>query len=478
MSISFLAALLAYCEENISPFHTPGHKQGRGMALDFQRAWQQWGLKLDIDPPVLVGSEGATLPLALLAEAESKAAELFGGKATFFLTNGTTAGIQSMFLGAIKDRKVIIPRHIHYSVLGALILSGADPVILPPKAKNSELPDSRLTPEQVQQVLSSDSEIAGVFTQNPTYFGFADDLQDLIHIAHAEGIPVLVDEAHGPHFAFSSELPPTALSQGADLVAQSTHKLLTSLTGSSMLHLGGALIDPEEISRYVEITQSTSPSFLLLASLESAVYQLAADGQGLVTQVLELAYDLRRQLAEVQGIKVYGSIEAQAEGYPYWDPTKVVIDFSPSGLGGVEALNILREEYKIQGEMADFSRVLLVLGPGDDRDSIACLKPILTDLVARYKRSPGRTTIPLPGYSSQQVLTPREAYFAPGVTLSLKESIGKVAAQLVAPYPPGIPILIPGEVITVEQIEYLKELACSGFQVTGLTEQAEIRVVK
>lgn len=460
--------------------HTPGHKQGAGLADFFSEALRQWGPKLDIDPPVLAGSEGAVMPTRLLDAARNKAAEIFGASHTFFLTNGTTAGIQAMFLAAIGEGQVIIPRQIHYSVLGALILSGADPILLPGVGTSSDLPDSRLSPERVREILTSNPGVRGVFVQNPSYFGFSADLTDLAKLAHEFGVPLLVDEAHGPHFSFSADLPPSALEQGADLVVQSTHKLLTSFTGSSMLHLAGQLIDAEALANCVELVHSTSPSFLLLASLEAAVYQLALEGRELIKRIVELSFEVREGLAAIPGVKVLGAGDAQALGYPYWDPTKVVIDLTGLSMSGIEAAEILRKEYKIQVEMADFTRILAVLGPGDDISAISRLELAITDLANRSENGYKELRLPLPPVGGEQVISPRQAFFAPTEMVPLRESAGRTGAQLVAPYPPGIPVVIPGEIITQEQIQYLVELSQMGVQITGISDStaASIRVVK
>ncbi|MBO8125640.1 MAG: aminotransferase class V-fold PLP-dependent enzyme [Firmicutes bacterium] len=471
----FLSALLDYCEQGVLPMHTPGHKQGGRMHQIFAEALRNWGVKLDIDPPVLWGPEGEVLPSCLLLRAREKAASLFGAKRTFFLTNGTTAGIQAMFLAAAKDGRVVIPRQTHGSVLGALILSGADPVILPPEGTSTDLPDSRLPQDQLQSVLESGS-ISAVFSQNPSYYGFASDLAPMVKAAHQAGVPVLVDEAHGPHFTFSRDLPPSALEQGADLVAQSTHKLLTSLTGSSMLHLSGDLISEEEVARFVELVQSTSPSFLLLASLEATVYQYQAIGGEITSQVLELAQDLRKRLQPIPGLRVLGESEVRELGYEYWDPTKVVLDCSGTGLTGLEVAELLRKEYLIQVEMADFARILLILGPGDDVSSISRLELALEDLVARNHRKGEVPRVPLPRGGGEMALTPREAYFSPMEVVAPTQAVGRISAGIVAPYPPGIPVVIPGEVISEEQIEYVVRLSTFGFRITGA--DSGIRVVR
>lgn len=464
----FLEAIIAYCRHGILPLHTPGHKQGAGIAAGFKDAFERWGLQLDIDPPVLPSGESWVAPTALLTAAQAMAADLFGAAETFFLTNGTSAGIQAMFLAAGKQGKVVLPRQVHTSVISALIISDCTPIFVKPRGTSSDLPDSRLDPDELRFVLSATDGIRAVFTQNPSYYGFAADLRPIAQIAHEYQVPLLVDEAHGPHFSFSADLPQAALQAGADLVAQSTHKLLTSLTGSSMLHVSRAYRHLD-LGRCVDLVQSTSPSFLLLASLEAAVFQLAEVGEQLVEQVLSLATAFRERVKDLPGITILGDEEIQAWGYPDYDRTKLVLDFSGLGLTGLEAAAILRQEYQIQTEMADFRRVLAILGPGDTEEGIIRLEQALRLMAAKYYQGRKLPDPPaLPGFS-ELAMTPREAFFAAAAEVPLAQAAGMVAAEIIAPYPPGIPVVIPGEIITREQIQYLEELAAYGFNIAGTT---------
>ncbi len=474
----FLDAVIDYCSQGILPLHTPGHKQGAGIEAKLKAALERWGLKLDIDPPLLPCGQRWVLPTALLTTAQKKAAALFGAAETFFLTNGTSAGIQAMFMAVGKQGKVIMPRQVHTSVISAAIITGCTPILLNPQRTSPDLPDSRLDPDQLRYVLSTTDGISAVFTQNPSYYGFAADLTQIAQIAHEYRVPLLVDEAHGPHFCFSADLPLAALQAGADLVAQSTHKLLTSLTGSSMLHVAEDWRHIN-IGRFVDVIQSTSPSFLLLASLEAAVFQLAEAGEQLVGDTLDLAIDFRTRVKDLPGIKVLGDEEIRSLGYPDYDRTKLVLDFSDLGLSGLEAAAILRQEHQIQTEMADFRRVLAVLGPGDTRDGTNRFEQALRHMAAKYNQG-GRLPDPpvMPGFSDL-AMTPREAFFADSAEVSLTQAAGRIAAEIIAPYPPGIPVVIPGEIITQEQIQYLQELAIYGFNIAGTNGGVprQIRVV-
>jgi len=471
-------AVQRYLAEGIIPFHVPGHKQGRGLPELTACLGSQ---VLAMDLTCLPGLDNIFNPHEALAEAQELAAEAYGADHAYFLVNGTTSGIQAMIMAVCQPGdKIIIPRNAHKSALGGLIMSGARPVYLRPEVNPEFGISTGIRPEQVEEALSEHPDAKAVFVVYPNYYGTASDLPGIVEVAHRYGVPVLVDEAHGAHFAFHPGFPPSALQAGADLTAVSTHKLLGSLTQSSMLLLREGLLDHRQVKAVLNLAQTTSPSYLLLCSLDLARKQAATCGREIFTRVLALAERCRAELRRVRGLRI---LDREAAGRPgCWalDPTKIVVNVTSLGLSGYEAEVILRREYRLQAELSDLYNLLFLITLGDTPETVRALVAALRDLAAgRARHKLRKFTPPLPALPPVAAL-PREAFYSDTREVPLEEASGEISAEAITAYPPGIPLVCPGELITQEIIDYVSVLKRENAELQGLQdpEFKTIRVLK
>lgn len=449
------AALKAYAARVRAPLHVPGHKMGRGAPAEWREFLGPNALAIDLTEAP--GLDDLHAPEGVIAEAQELAARAFGAWRSYFLVGGTTAGLHALILAACRPGEAIaVPRNAHRSVLGALILAGARPrwvrVAFDPElgiATGPVLPS-------LKEALPG---AAAAVLVHPTYYGITGDTAAAIDLIHRAGLPALVDEAHGAHFPFHPSLPPPALQLGADGVVQSLHKTGGSLTQSSLCHLGhGSRIAPERLQEMLRLVQTTSPSYLLMASLDLARRELALAGRAAWDRTLELAWEARRRIDAIPGLRVR----------PTDDPTKLLIDVRGRGTSGFRAAEWLWEEAGVAVEAAGLTYLLAVLSPGDSREEIECL-------VAGLERLPAEGGVPaLPPEPPwpEVVLPPREAYLARKERVPLHQAEGRVAAELVAPYPPGIPVVAPGERLTREVLDYLRHAVRAGWHLQGPADPA------
>lgn len=472
-----------YAREGITPFHVPGHKQGKGTAAEFKDYIGSRVLELDIAE--ILGIDGFYDQGGLIGEAQGLAAEAFGADSTFFLINGTSGGIQAMIMSVCgPGDKIIIPRNAHRSMVAGLIFSGAEPVYLQPAYDSRLGMIVGLMPEQIESALAEHPDTKAVLVISPTYYGIASDLPGIAAAVHARDIPLLVDEAHGPHLVFHPELPQSALSAGADIVVQSTHKILTSLTQSSMLHIKGGRVSSDRVSAMLRLVQSTSASYLLLASLDMARMQMATAGERLLTKTIALAGLARDRINRCDGLYSFGKEVIGRHGIHGTDPTKVTVNTRGLGLSGRQTERILRYDYGLQVELSDAVNILAFFTVGDRESDAAKFAAALEDLSRNYSGKRRQEEVlpivamtfpPIP----RQAVPLREAFFRTPKPVALAQSIGLVSAGTVAPYPPGIPLLCPGEEVTREAVEYLNTVLDLGISVQGLHDAAKriIRVI-
>lgn len=458
-------AIKKYVAEDTLPFHVPGHKQGRGLQefSDFVGS-----RVMSVDLTCFEGTDNICNPLDVIKEAQELTAEAYGADHAFFLVNGTTSGIQAMIMSVCKPGdKIILPRNAHKSAIGGIILSGAVPIYVQPEVCPQHGIALAVTPEKVRAALEEHPDAKAVFVVNPTYYGFAPNLRAIVEIAHECGVPVLVDEAHGAHLPFHPDLPVSAIAAGADLSAASTHKLVGSLTQSSILLLQGELIAPERVKGVLNLSQTTSPSYILLASIDVARKQMALNGRELLAKTLELAHYARQELGNIQGLQVLGSELVGRPGSHAWDPTKVTVNVRNLGISGFEAETILRREYRIQVELADLYNLLFLFSIGDDYQSVNRLIKAMQGLAAGHQlKNVTKIGTHLPAMP-ELVLTPQQAFCSSTKIVDLAASEGEIAAEMIMAYPPGIPILCPGERITAEVIEYVRILKQENCQLQG-----------
>lgn len=459
--LPFLDALVGYLRSGVIPFHTPGHKQARGVHATL-RAELEAAAKLDVSDVVASERFDDSWTEALHA-AERLAAEAFGAKRTYFAINGTSGAIHAMLLAvrSMGYEEVILPRESHLSVFGGLILSG----LRPKYVAGSRLPDWNLSLPPAPSTFAAVSGTAAVYMlTRPSYYGIVPPLEPLASLAHERGGTLLVDEAHGPHFGFHPHLPPPALHCGADLVAQSTHKVLGAFTQSSMLHIGSDKVPEHLVERALLSTTSTSPSGLLLASLDAARAQMATEGAGLWEKALEIADTLRHHIGSHLGLTVLSPTHLPA-GCEL-DRTRLVIRTADRGLHGVEAAHLLRK-YGVQVELADPWHVVALITWADTWETASALLEALRFSLneERHRKIPTDRVWDLP--TPQVRLTPREAALAPTEWVPLCQAVGRISAETICPYPPGIPVICPGEEIDADIVAYLEGMRETAFEVRG-----------
>jgi len=486
----YFQVLLDYVDAGVIPFHTPGHKQGHGMERGFREFVGDNVLSIDLTQ--IRGLDDLLQPTGPLVEAQALAAEAYGAAHTLFLINGSTSGNQCMMMAALNPGdKVALPRNSHKSTMGALIMSGALPIYMQPEVDEALHMDHTVTPETVRATLDADPEIKAVFLVSPTYYGVAADLEAIAQIAHQRDKILLVDEAWGPHFAFHPALPKSALECGADLCINSTHKMLGSMSQTAMLHQQGDRVRLDRLLGVYKLFLSTSPNLVLVASLDVARKQMALEGRALLSRTIEISNDVRRQLNAIDGIYCFGEELEGRPGVFDLDPTKITITVKDLGYTGYEAEEILRRRYNVQLELADLFNCLALFTIGTTPEHAEWLVDGVREL-AREDRpldifSPSGIlerrlktgTYHLPKMPPVR-LSPREAFLADSEIVTFKSSAGRICGEVITPYPPGIPVLSPGEEITKEIIDYLNLELKAGVRMQGPfdTQLRRIRVVK
>ncbi len=467
MSTPLIQALQNWIAHNHAPFYTPGHKHGRGMGVEFQELWQHGGLKGDLAE--LPGLDNLANPSGPIAEAQNLAAQTFGADHTRFLVNGSTAGVIAGILTTCSPGdRILLPRNIHKSVIAGLIHSGAVPIYLQPEYHPTLDIAHNVTPQTVELALQLHPAISAVMIVAPTYFGVSGDIARIAEVVHQFNIPLLVDEAHGAHFGFHPALPPSALSLGADLVIQSTHKLLGAMTQAAMLHVQGDRIDLDRLDRSLQLVQSSSPSYLLMASLDGATAQMATHGRELLDRTLALSDKARSELCNIPDLFPL-DFSQPSDGCRYFDPTRLTVTVTDFNLTGYQADQILCQQYRVVAEMPVLRHLTFIISLGNQEWDIDMLVAGFQGLAKNHRvmeplNLPLCDQIPV---LPTPVLTPREAFFARHRAVPIEQAVDRIGAELICPYPPGIPLLIPGELVTREAIEYLQNILSSGGEIVG-----------
>jgi arginine decarboxylase len=467
-----LDTLQALAHQVDAAFYAPGHKRGQGIPQPLADLLGKSVFRADL--PELPELDNLFAPEGVIEAAQALAAEAFGAERTWFLVNGSTGGIIAAILATCRTGdKIILPRNCHQSAISGLILSGAIPLFINPEYSPELDFAYSITPEAIAKTLKQHPDTKAVMIVYPTYQGICGDIDAIAQLTHQYDIPLLVDEAHGAHFAFHSDLPPSALNAGADLTVQSTHKVLGAMTQASMLHLQGDRINPQHISRALQLLQSTSPSYLLLASLDAARQQMALHGQQLLTRTLQLADEARSGIAQIPGLSLV-ELAQPCLGFRLLDKTRLTVNVTQLGLSGFEADEILHEQLGVTAELPMLQHLTFMITIGNTAADIKELIRSFTILSHDYQQNaialpPCHVVSLLPHHSLLQ-LSPRNAFFAPTKILPLEKSIGCISAELVCPYPPGIPILMPGEVITGSALNYLQQILALGGRMTGCSD--------
>lgn len=460
-------AMQAYAAGGALAFHTPGHKQGLGADPLLRKLITEEGLKQEVS--LMAELDDLNHPEGCIKEAEQLAAELWGAEHAFFMVNGTTGAIHTMLMAALSPGdEVLVPRNAHRSIMGGIALAGARPIYMQPAVDEKLGIPMGVTTECVRETISMYPSAKAVVVVYPTYYGVANDLEAIVSLAHEHGMTVLVDEAHGAHLKFSDKLPPDAIACGADLVAQSTHKTLGSMTQTSMLFLQGNRVEAERVRRTMSLLTSTSPNYLLMASLDIARYQMAKEGKLRVGRALWLSSLVRSEVNGMDGLWCFGQEYMGGPGAKTLDTSKLTVQVSGMGLTGAEAEQILRWKYKLQCELADTKNVLFIISMADTEETADLLIRALRDFSCTERRGEAAPDVPLQlSEIPPMECTPREAMFRPSEAVSFEDAKGKIAAEEINFYPPGIPVIVPGERITGEILDYIRKTAELGIRVTG-----------
>ncbi len=470
-------ALSDMAQQSSAAFHTPGHRRGRGLPTVLL---EQLGTALGkLDLPELPGLDNLFAPESVIQEAQNLAAALFGAEQTWFLTNGSTCGITAAILATCGPGDyIIVPRNSHTSVISGLILSGAMPILLQPAFDPVLNLVHCLAPDAIQLALAQFPQTKAVLVVYPTYEGVCGDIARIAALVHEYGIPLLVDEAHGPHFGFHPDLPQSALAAGADLAVQSTHKMLGALTQAAMLHVQGPLLERPRISQALQLVQSTSPNYLLLASLDAARQQMAVQGQALMEEVLTLALRARSHLQNIQGYSNWVHPRT-ASGCIALDQTRLNFPAYLCGHQGYDLDQILIETYGVMAELVTPDHLTFLISLGNTSSDIDQLTVALHQLVQaspRVSQALFLNDLDQPPLSVPD-LSPRDAYWRPCIEIPFLDAVGYMSAECICPYPPGIPILLPGEQIQVQDLTLLSHIKNSGGSITGCSDPS-LRTLK
>ena len=456
-------ALERFREMRVVPFDVPGHKHGKGNPeLTAFLGEKCVGVDVNSMKPL----DNLCHPVSVIREAEILAADAFGAANAFLMVGGTTSSVQSMVLSCCKrGDKIILPRNVHRSVINALVLCGAVPVYVNPEVDRRLGISLGMSVEQVRKAIRENPDAVAVLVNNPTYYGVCSDLRTIVKLAHEAGMMCLADEAHGTHFYFGDGMPVTAMAAGADMAAVSMHKSGGSLTQSSLL-LTGERVNAGHVRQIINLTQTTSGSYLLMSSLDISRRNLAQRGKTVFRRVAEMAEYAREEINAVGGYYAYGRELINGDSVFDFDPTKLSVHTRNIGLAGIEVYDILRDEYDIQIEFGDIGNILAYLSIGDRMQELERLVCALAEIKRRYMKDPN-------GLMSQEyiapevVYSPQEAFYADKESVPLEESAGYVCSEFVMCYPPGIPILAPGERITKEILEYIAYAKAKGCSLTG-----------
>lgn len=445
----------------VVPFDVPGHKRGRGNSelTDFL------GEKcLSVDVNSMKPLDNLCHPVSVIKEAEELAAEAFNASHAFFMIGGTTSAVQTMILSVCKrGDKIILPRNVHRSVINALVLCGAIPVYVNPNTNKRLGIPLGMDVNEVKRIILANKDAKAVFINNPTYYGICSNLKAITDFAHEQGMMVLVDEAHGTHFYFDDNLPMSAMQAGADFASASMHKSGGSLTQSSLL-LMGKNVNENYVRQIVNLTQTTSGSYLLLSSLDLSRKKLALEGEEIFEKVLEMAEYAREEINGIGGYYAYSSEIVDGNSIYNFDKTKLSVNTYGIGLAGIEVYDILRDEYDIQVEFGDLGNILAYVSIGDTIKNLERLVGALAEIKRLYSKPVTQELLSVEYINPVVRMSPQDAFYAEKISLPLSESVGKVCAEFVMCYPPGIPILAPGEEVTeeiVKYVEYSKEKGCS-----------------
>ncbi|NLV16746.1 MAG: aminotransferase class I/II-fold pyridoxal phosphate-dependent enzyme [Syntrophomonadaceae bacterium] len=475
MNTPIYLALCRYRDEKNVLLHMPGHKGGRGFSQS------ELAAIASLDFTEVPGLDDLHYPQGPLLEAQQLAAKAWGADTSYFLVNGATSGIHSMLMSLGNEADILVPRNVHRSFLGGIILSGARPIFVDCVSDSSLEIAVAVDPDEIRKGMLSCSNLKGVFVESPTYYGTVNDIKGILKFTEPQGIPLMVDEAHGSHFAFHPDYPDSALAEGAQACVHGLHKTIPVLTQGGILHLAASFPWRERVQASYDLLTSTSPSYPLMASIDAGRAVMEEMGEELLERAKEWGEICRRGINGIPGFRCRDAEFSQARGVAGYDPLKVLVEIVGLDTNGAELSYLLRKRYGVQMELAGENYILAMFSPFSSEQDWLALQKALEDLAAQI---PGknRNRISLPPFPPlpRLAITPRNAFLSDSKTVMIKESIGLISTEMVAAYPPGIPCLVPGEVITAEVVEYLEYLKSRNIVVHGLADNNfdKIRVVK
>ncbi|WP_391120681.1 aminotransferase class I/II-fold pyridoxal phosphate-dependent enzyme [Psychrobacillus sp. L3] len=460
-------ALLKHRNRHPIQFHIPGHKKGKGMDPAFREFVGDNVLSIDLIN--IAPLDDLHSPKGAIKQAQKLAAEAFGADQTFFSVQGTSGAIMTMILTICgPGDKLLVPRNVHKSIMSAIVFAGAIPVFIHPEVDKELGISHGISAESVEKALETHPDAKGLLVINPTYFGFAADLKKIVDMAHKHGIPVVVDEAHGVHIHFHPSLPVSAMSAGADMAATSVHKLGGSMTQTSVLNVREGLVSAKRVQSIISMLTTTSTSYPLLASLDTARRQLAIHGEDLIGETIRLAKDTRKRINRIPHLRCVGEEVLKSSATYDMDPTKLLISVKNLGITGYAAESWLRENANIEVELSDLYNILCLFTIGDTKKEANLLVNALVRMGTAFESDaviiePSVTLPDIPGLA----MSPRDAFYAKTESIPLKKAEGRISAEFVMVYPPGIPIFIPGEIITQGNIDYIQMNIEAGLPVQG-----------
>ena len=456
-------ALGKFSKMRVVPFDVPGHKRGRGNP-ELVNLLGEKCVSMDVNS--MKPLDNLCHPVSVIRDAENLAADAFGAHHAFLMVGGTTSAVQSMVMSAVQaGQKIILPRNVHRSVMGALVLCGAVPVYVNPECDAKLGIPLGMSLSQLKRTIECTPDAKAILVNNPTYYGICSDLRAIVRMAHEAGMLCLADEAHGTHFYFGGGLPVSAMAAGADMAAVSMHKSGGSLTQSSLL-LCGPKVHAGYVRQIINLTQTTSGSYLLMSSLDISRRNLALRGRQVFHQVADMAEYAREEINAIGGYYAFGKELCNGDSVFDFDTTKLSIHTRDIGLAGIEVYDILRDEYDIQIEFGDIGNILAYLSMGDRPQELERLVSALAEIKRRYQTD-GTGLLNQEYIDPEVVASPQQAFYADKISLPLRETEGRVCSEFVMCYPPGIPILAPGERITGEILDYIEYAKAKGCSMTG-----------
>lgn len=463
-------ALERFGKDRIVPFDVPGHKRGRGNP-ELKELLGEKCVQMDVNS--MKPLDNLCHPVSVIREAEELAAEAFGAAHAFLMVGGTTSAVQAMVLASVKrGEKIILPRNVHRSVMGALVLCGATPVYVNPDSDDRLGIPLGMKVSDVEAAILANPDAKAVLVNNPTYYGICSNLKEITRIAHEHGLLCLADEAHGTHFYFGENLPISAMAAGADIAAVSMHKSGGSLTQSSFL-LTGPNVSAGYMRQIINLTQTTSGSYLLMSSLDISRRNLALHGKEKFADVVKLVDYARQEINAIGGYYAFSKELINGDSVYDFDVTKLAVNTLDLGLAGIEVYDLLRDEYEIQTEFGDLANLLAYVSIGDRRQDIERLVSALMEVKRRFARKNTTGLMRQEYFEPDVAATPQEAFYSDKESLPIEETEGRICSEFVMCYPPGIPILTPGERITREILNYINYAKEKGCSLTG-PEDADI----